>query len=152
MTEIVGRSEGEPQPCAFCEIRDGKLEASIITENDDAFAFMAHEGHPLVITKTHITAEELKVNLNEITAAYKLALSLIPAVKQGMGVEGISLVTNLGEAAGQEVPHLHIHMIGRNKGDRRISYRDVDRKLPRDVLNALAENIQRQMKLAPGSL
>jgi histidine triad (HIT) family protein len=146
-------TEREPYHCAFCEIRDGRLEASIITKNDDAFAIMALEGHPLVITNTHVTSEDKSIEKNseEALSAYKLALSLVPAVKRGLNVQGVTLVTNLGEAAGQEIPHFHIHLFGRIKGDRKVTYKDLGTSLSRADLNARADLIKKNIPSSSGA-
>jgi histidine triad (HIT) family protein len=144
MSEKIDRGgyEAESRPCPFCEIKEGRAEASFIARTGDAFAIMAYEGHPLVIPNNHITSENLESNIDSLAAAYKLAITIKPAVMEALGAQGITLVENFGEAAGQDVPHVHIHMLDRKKGDRKVSYKDLDIRLSREVLDARAERIK----------
>ena len=113
----MNRSELE---CAFCEIVAGRLAASIVYEDDLTLAFVDlrqfHPGHTLIMPREHIpdvrgldgaTGAALMVTLARITRAVAAAFPN----------EGLSIWHSIGEAAFQEVPHLHIHVHPRFKGD-----------------------------------
>jgi histidine triad (HIT) family protein len=100
--------------CVFCQIIRKEAPASIICEDEQVVAFLSNRpvnvGHTLVAPKKHY------VNIYEIPeeeAAYlfRIVKRVAYAVKNATGVEGIRIVQNNGEAAGQVVFHLHMHII-----------------------------------------
>ncbi len=99
--------------CIFCKIVAGKIPANIVLESRDFLAF--HDINPiapvhiLIITKTHIR------DFNEVSPEMMAGLtSFAQNVAKILGVEnsGYRLITNVGDNGGQEVPHLHFHLIG----------------------------------------
>lgn len=145
LTEGASGREPEPKPCVFCDIRDGQQEASVVAETEDAFAIMALEGHVLVLPRKHINTGSARDNIEEILSTYRLAYSLVSPVENGLNATGISVVTNIGKSAGQEVDHLHVHLINRNEGDRKVRYGHSPR-LQRQELNELASRVKAQIK------
>jgi len=107
--------------CVFCEILAGQRPASQVYQDDICTAFMdirpVNPGHVLVIPNHH--AAHLS-ELDEDTAAHifttghRLALAMR---KCGVKCEGVNLYLADGRAAGQEVFHLHLHIIPRFYGD-----------------------------------
>lgn len=106
--------------CAFCEIVAGRQSASVVYEDDLTMAFIDlrqfHPGHTLVIPKQHVPDVR---NLSPDTgAALMQAITQVTrAVAAAFPNEGLSLWHSIGEAAFQEVPHLHVHIHPRFKGD-----------------------------------
>ena len=105
--------------CIFCKIVKGEVPCHKIYEDDKTLAFLDiaddFEGHTLVIPKKHVK------NLNDcsncqITNAIKVA-KMISDHYLTLGYDGVNLRINSGKAAGQEVEHLHIHIIPRRNGD-----------------------------------
>ena len=103
--------------CAFCTLRAGR----IILENDLAVAFRdgfpVSPGHTLVIPRRHVAS------FFDTTEAERAALlALLDAAKAGIDEEfrpdGYNVGINDGPAAGQTVPHLHLHLIPRFSGDK----------------------------------
>lgn len=104
--------------CIFCEIANGSIPSSTIYEDDQVRAILdinpASVGHVLIIPKKHCTslldpaADEATVHAVFDTAA-KLARRLDEVLKP----DGINLVSNMKEGAGQTVEHLHVHLIPR---------------------------------------
>ena len=107
----------EHKECVFCSIRKGEIKSFKIAESSDALAFMSLEGHPLVAPKTHVS-ENLEENLEGVTAAFKLASELVPFVKKAYLATGVNIVANIGQSAGQEVEHFHVHLVPRRDGDK----------------------------------
>jgi histidine triad (HIT) family protein len=107
--------------CVFCEIVQGTAPASIVYADKQAVAFLdiqpVNEGHLLVVPRIHATS------LAELDAEtgrhlFGLAVDLSRAVRRsGVRCEGINLFVADGEAAGQEVFHVHVHLIPRFRGD-----------------------------------
>lgn len=110
----------QPDPCAFCAIVAGTAPASLVHEDALTLAFVdlrqANPGHVLVIPKVHVSDVRY---LDEATgAALMHSLSRVTrAVGRAFPNNGLSLWHSIGEAAFQEVPHLHIHVHPRLIGD-----------------------------------
>ncbi|HEX8682892.1 MAG TPA: HIT family protein [Ardenticatenaceae bacterium] len=112
---------GSGENCIFCKIVRGEIPSTRVHEDETSVTFLdlnqAAKGHLLIAPRAH--AEQWH-ELNEETAAHlgKLAAQLAPAVLEGMQADGYNLLQNNGEAAGQEVMHVHLHLIPRWQGDR----------------------------------
>lgn len=111
------QKSNEHKECVFCSIRRGEIKSFKIAESDEALAFMSLEGHPLVAPKTHIN-ENLEENIEAVTGTFKLASELVPFVKEAYLATGVNIVANIGESAGQEVAHFHVHVVPRRDGDK----------------------------------
>jgi histidine triad (HIT) family protein len=100
--------------CIFCRIINKETSASIVYEDAEVIAFLSHRpvnvGHTLVVPKKHYSNI---YDIPELEAAYlfKITKRLTHAVRDSVNAEGIRIVQNNGEAAGQVVFHLHIHII-----------------------------------------
>ncbi len=106
--------------CIFCKIAHGEIPSATLYE-DDAFRVIldvgpASRGHALILPKEH--AKDL-YSLSEETASKVLVLAKKMASKmsEALGCDGLNLVQNNGEIAGQTVFHFHMHLIPRYKGD-----------------------------------
>lgn len=104
--------------CVFCAIAAGETPAEIIEETDDTLAFLdvrpLFPGHVLVVPREHhVTLGELPTNLlpKLFGAAQRIAL----AVEAGMEAQGTFVAMN--NKVSQSVPHLHVHVVPRTKGD-----------------------------------
>lgn len=107
--------------CVFCAIARGQAEASIAFEDEWVIAFMDLQpvtpGHLLVIPKSHAEGlEDLPDHLGARvwTVAHRLGRAL---PLSGLRCEGVNLFLADGEAAFQEVFHVHLHVFPRFKGD-----------------------------------
>lgn len=107
--------------CVFCKIINGELPSAKVYEDEHVFAFLdlsqVTKGHTLVIPKEHVpNVYELseKVAANLFAAVPKIA----NALKTAYAPIGLNILNNNGEAAGQSVFHIHLHLIPRyGKGD-----------------------------------
>lgn len=108
------------QDCIFCKIAAGDIPCSKIYENDFVLAFLdigpLSEGHTLVIPKSHYQRFDdcPPEVLAEISAC---AGKVASAIVSGLECDGYNVLCNNGAAAGQEVNHVHFHVIPRNTGD-----------------------------------
>ena len=106
--------------CVFCEIVAGTIAASIVHQDELTIAFVDlrqfHPGHTLVIPRRHLRDVR---ELDDSTGAALMAT--VARVTRAVGAvfpnEGMSLWHSIGEAAFQEVPHLHIHIHPRFRDD-----------------------------------
>lgn len=106
--------------CIFCKIVEKEIPATVIYEDDEVLAFMdigpIVKGHALVIPKEHFdpvsgTPDEIVAKLH--VTAKKIATAQMNA----FGAEGVNIMQNNGRAAGQEVDHIHVHVIPRFEND-----------------------------------
>jgi histidine triad (HIT) family protein len=106
--------------CVFCDIAAGRIPASIVHQDDLTVAFIDlrqfHPGHTLVIPRRHIR------DVRELDGSTGAALmTTVARVTRAIGTvfpnEGLSLWHSIGEAAFQEVAHLHIHIHPRFRDD-----------------------------------
>lgn len=106
--------------CIFCKIIKGEIPSFTVYEDEDFKVildrFPAAPGHVLIIPKVHYSD---MFELSEEAAAklYPLAKKIAERVKEVTGSEGINIVQNNGEVAGQSVYHFHLHIIPRKMGD-----------------------------------
>lgn len=105
--------------CIFCKIAAGEIPSKTVYEDEQFRVVMdlgaASEGHALIIPKNHYVN---LMELDEKTAAGVLPLAgkISRAMMDGLKCDGLNLVQNNGEEAGQTVMHFHLHMIPRYKG------------------------------------
>lgn len=104
--------------CVFCKIIEGKIKAKVIAETDKSLAFLdafpLAKGHTLVIPKKHHQKIQ-DMSQDESRDVFELVHKVLPKVD---AVSGSTLVAaHNGRDAGQEVPHVHIHLVPRSKGD-----------------------------------
>ena len=117
----MAESISEKSECIICKILDGSEPASYVYRDDRCAAFMdiqpVNPGHVLVVPNEH--APFLR-NLDAETAAHLMRIShrLTAALRaSGLRCEGVNLFLADGEAAGQEVFHVHLHLFPRYRGD-----------------------------------
>lgn len=106
--------------CIFCKIVRGEIPCSKVYEDDRVLAFMdinpLAEGHVLIIPKNHYETI-LEMPGEEAGALLTKAPDLARAVLDGTGAEGLNVLQNNGACSGQEVGHVHVHLIPRRPGD-----------------------------------
>ena len=109
-----------PENCVFCEIVRGTEPASIVWDDTLTMAFIDlrqfHVGHTLVVPKRHFSDVR---ELDQETGAALMAtvIRVTRAVASAFPNQGLSLWHSIGEAADQEVPHMHVHVHPRKIGD-----------------------------------
>jgi histidine triad (HIT) family protein len=100
--------------CVFCKIIRKEAPASIIYEDEQVVAFLSNRpvnvGHTLVAPKRHYE-NIYEIPVEEVGYLFKIAKRIAEAVRDATGAEGIRIVQNNGEAAGQVIFHLHVHVI-----------------------------------------
>jgi len=106
--------------CIFCKIANGEIPSNTIYE-DDAFRVIldngpATKGHALVLPKDHY-ADLFEAPEDTVAEAMKVAKKAAEKIKAALNCEGLNIVQNNGEVAGQTVKHLHIHVIPRYSND-----------------------------------
>jgi histidine triad (HIT) family protein len=100
--------------CIFCQIIKGTLPTTILYEDDRVIVFKDIQPkapvHLLVLSKEHI--QSLMHLRQDHAALIAHMILLLPILAKAQGLEGFRTQINTGAAGGQEVPHLHIHLLG----------------------------------------
>jgi histidine triad (HIT) family protein len=104
--------------CIFCSIVAGDTEADLVLDEGDFVAFLdqrpVFKGHVLLVPREHVvTLPDLPAHLRDgfLAAAQRIA----SAVVAGLGAQGSFVAVN--NVVSQSVPHLHVHVVPRTKGD-----------------------------------
>jgi histidine triad (HIT) family protein len=139
------------EECVFCRIARREMPASVVTEDEDVMAFMdivpINPGHTLVIPKIHYAVlEELPPDIG--AEMFRMALRINQALRQSdIPCAGTNLLLSNGRAAGQEVFHLHLHVIPRLIADGSgFRFNSKNRSKPgRKMLDSMALKIKESM-------
>ena len=106
--------------CIFCKIAGGDIPSSTVYEDEQFRVLLdlspATKGHALILPKQHY-ANIFEIDENILRDLIVLAKKVASAMKETLNCDGVNIVQNNGEAAGQTVFHFHLHMIPRYKGD-----------------------------------
>jgi histidine triad (HIT) family protein len=144
--------------CVFCDIVSGAAPSSMIYRDEHCTAFMdiqpVNPGHLLVIPNHHAT---YLADLDEDTGAhmFRVAQQLAQTLRKSeIKCEGVDLFLADGEAAGQEIFHVHLHIIPRYKGDG-FGFRfgpEYHNRPARSELDAIAHTIREVLSLPPDDM
>ena len=108
--------------CIFCSIIAGEAEASVVYDDANVLAFMDirpfTSGHLLVVPKRHASGFST-LDPDDGARIFAVAQKIAAAMRTGpLPVDGVNLHLSDGAVAGQEVFHVHLHVIPRNRGGR----------------------------------
>ena len=105
--------------CIFCKIVSGEIPAKVVYEDEHVLAFLdinpRNKGHTLVIPKKHYERFD-EMPDDELCNFIKGVKKTVEVLKK-LGFDGYNIVNNNGRVAGQEVDHVHFHIIPRYEGD-----------------------------------
>ncbi|MEY7850202.1 HIT family protein [Natrarchaeobius sp. A-rgal3] len=104
----------------FSQIVEGEIPARIVYEDETTVAFL--DANPLAPGHTLVIPRDEYERLNDVpddvaTDLYATIHRLVPAVEEAVDADATTVAFNNGEAAGQEVPHVHCHLVPRFAGD-----------------------------------
>lgn len=104
--------------CIFCKIAKGEIHAKIITETNNSIAFLdafpLTKGHTLIIPKKH--HEKIQnLSVEENADLFSTMHKIISSVDKLTGSTLVAI--HNGKQAGQEIPHVHIHLVPRSSDD-----------------------------------
>ncbi len=106
--------------CVFCKIVNHEADAVTVYEDEETVAFMDKEpfnlGHTLVTPKKHYKFIT-DMPENEVCSLFKVVSRVAKAVLKATRSDGLNLGQSNGEAASQQIFHVHVHIIPRFKGD-----------------------------------
>ncbi|MBR4462302.1 MAG: HIT family protein [Erysipelotrichaceae bacterium] len=102
--------------CLFCKIIAGEIPGTKVYEDNDTLAILdiaqTTRGHMLVMPKKHYD-NMLQMPQEEFKDLMAKAQSLAQKITTNLDANGINLLINTNEAAGQTIPHVHVHLIPR---------------------------------------
>ena len=135
------------EDCVFCQITAGESPASIFYEDDIVVGLMTigpvTSGHTIIFPKQHAAS---LADMDENTGRHLWTITQRTAAairKSGVKCEGINLFLADGEAAFQEIFHVHMHVFPRFQGDQFTLTADWSQKPSRDDLDRVAQQIER---------
>lgn len=138
--------------CVFCRIIRGDAPAHRVYEDERVLAFLdinpCSPGHTLIIPKAHVGRLE-DLSEDDAIALFLALHRLTGSIQHAVGAPSTTIGINNGPESGQEVPHLHIHVIPRFKGDRGGIIQSVARGYRRpsgDEMNKIAERIREAVR------
>ena len=137
----------QQQECIFCAIIAGKVPAGRIYEDSTTIAFLdinpRNPGHTLVIPKKHVETI-MDMGDQDVGRLFEVVRRLSVAVKTSMNADGVSITQSNYRAAGQVVPHVHVHIIPRFNSEGPPSLESIlgVKKLPDDVSTKIAGTIK----------
>ena len=132
--------------CIFCKILAGEIPSTAVYEDDDFKAILdvnpAARGHVIILPKNH-AANIYELPDEDASKIMVVAKKIATAIEKAYHCDGVNILQNNGEAAGQTVFHLHVNVIPRFKGDTvNIGWKQGD--MPED-LDAICKEIQAQL-------
>ncbi len=106
--------------CIFCKIVAGEIPSYKIYEDDKTLAFLDIQpvsyGHTLVISKAHYANLEA-IDETDLSALISSVKKVGALLKEKLKISGYNVIENNDPVAGQEIPHIHFHIIPRQAGD-----------------------------------
>lgn len=129
--------------CIFCKILADEIPSSVVYEDEDFRGILdinpAARGHVIIIPKNHY-ANLFELPDHEASKIMIVARKIATALKKTYHCDGVNILQNNGEASGQTVFHLHVHVIPRFEGDTdhiNIGWKPGD--TPEDLADIVAE-------------
>lgn len=133
--------------CIFCRIANGEIPSATVYEDGQVRVILdlgpAARGHALVLPKEHFkdSAAAPEALLGHVMA---VGARIGEAQMKAFGADGFNLIQNNGEAAGQSVFHLHLHVIPRKEGDGAVGLWKPGKTTPEEM-NETAEAIRKEL-------
>ena len=106
--------------CIFCKIANGEIPSRTLYEDEKYRVILdlgpATRGHALVLPKDHY-ADIYEIPADCAAGAMEIGQQMALRMRERLHTDGANLIQNNGEAAGQTVPHFHLHVIPRYRND-----------------------------------
>lgn len=119
----------------------------MIYENENTLAFLdirpLNLGHTLVVPKAHYV-DIFDIPENELSNVHKISKIVSPAIKKATNADGISIIQQNGKAAGQDIFHLHVHVVPRFEGQKMPHFSDL-KEADRSKMNEMAKRIRQEL-------
>jgi histidine triad (HIT) family protein len=135
------------ETCIFCRIVRKQAPSSIIYEDKTVMAFLdirpLNLGHSLVVPKAHYI-DIFDIPENELCNVHIVSKLISPAIKTATKADGISIIQQNGKSAGQDIFHLHVHVVPRFEGQKMPNFNDL-KPVERNKLDEMAKKIRQHL-------
>ena len=134
----------------FCRIIGGEIISHKVYEDERTLAFLdihpSTPGHTLIVPKAHIARVE-DLSDGDAEALFGTLHKVVGGIQEAVGAPASTIGVNNGRESGQEVPHVHIHVIPRSRGDRGGIIQGIARshRPDNDEMIEIAEKIRRKI-------
>jgi histidine triad (HIT) family protein len=139
--------------CVFCKIIDGEVPALKVYEDGKALAFLdihpSAPGHTLIIPKAHVAKVE-DLSDEDAKALFMVLHRIVGKIQEAVDAPSSTIGINNGKESGQEIPHVHIHVIPRSRGDKGGIIQGVSRihkRIEKDDMEKIAERIRGRLSI-----
>ena len=131
--------------CIFCKIIDREISSKIIFENKLNLAFLdifpISRGHTIVIPKNHYTNLE-DIPDDKLSELFKSVKQIATIIHNKLKIDGYNILQNNYKAAGQDITHIHVHIIPRNLDEKRLRFKIPRNQATEDDLNSILSILQ----------
>ena len=108
-------------PCLICDIVQHRIPSHVVYEDEDTVAFLdirpVARGHTLLVPRAHAArVEDLTQSQSE--ALFRALHAVLAPIREAVNADATTIGVNNGPGSGQEIQHVHIHIIPRRRGDR----------------------------------
>lgn len=130
--------------CLFCRIANKEVEAAVVYEDDAAIAFLdihpRSPGHVMVVPKKH-SENVIDLPEAEVGPLFVAVKKVTETLQKALQPRGFTIGINHGKVSGQEIDHLHVHVIPRYDRDGGGSIHSVVNNPPRESLEEIRSKI-----------
>lgn len=138
----------ETSSCIFCRIVREEIPAEVLYTSPRAVAFLdvqpLADGHVVVVPRTHV-ARVADLQAADAEGLFLAVAALAGPAERAVGGEGTTIGINDGEVTGQTVPHVHVHIVPRRRGDKAGSIHSMFPRGERQPLAAIAAAIKKEL-------
>ena len=135
------------ETCIFCRVAQKQVPATLVYEDKKVLAFLdikpLNEGHTLVIPKAHYESI-FDIPKESIAYLHGITKRIAIAVEKATKADGISIIQQNGKAAGQDIFHLHVHVIPRYEDQKLPSFSEIS-EVDREKLSQTAQKIRKYL-------
>jgi len=132
--------------CIFCRIIRGEIPSYKVYEDENTLAFLdinpASPGHTLIIPKIHVAQVEDMTPV-DVESLFKTLHKIVGSIQEAFNAPASTIGINNGRESGQEVPHVHIHIIPRKHPDRLGIVQNFNRAIKKVSPEDLSENAKK---------
>jgi len=131
--------------CVFCKVVNGDIPGKVVFENDKAIGILdVHPialGHTVVIPKGHVPSI-MNLPEDEIELVFKAVKRVAEVLNDKLSPDGFTYGINQGNASGQTVDHLHIHIVPRWSDDGGMTFHRIVNKPPKESLDEVYKKLK----------
>jgi histidine triad (HIT) family protein len=135
--------------CLFCRIIAHQIPAEVVHTDPGAVAFLdvqpLADGHVLVVSPAHAARVE-ELSVSDAAALFRTVARLVGPVRRAVGAEGATIGLNDGAVSGQTIPHVHVHIVPRRRGDGAGSVHSIFRSGPRRPVAEVAAAVRQEIE------